>query len=52
MTSFTFDSFNTTYPVSQNISLEKVAVLYDDQIVLEGDPYKDLAYAFTAFQAF
>lgn len=47
MTSITFDAFNVTYPTSQNISLEKVAVLYNDQLVLEGDPYMDIAYAFT-----
>ena len=46
MTSFTFDSFNVTYPTSQNVSLEKVAVLYNDQLVLDGDPYMDIAYGF------
>lgn len=47
MTSFTFDAFNVTYPVSQNISIEKVAVLYDDQLAFEGDSYVDIAYGFT-----
>ena len=31
MTELTFDAYNVTYPVSQNISLEKVVALYDDQ---------------------
>ena len=52
MTFITMSAFNVSYPTSQNISLEKVAVLYDDQIVLEGDPFEDLAYSFTKFQQF
>jgi hypothetical protein len=52
MASFTMDAFNVSYPVSQNISLEKVAVLYDDQLALEGDAYQDLAYGFSSFQQF
>ena len=33
-----FDAFNVTYPNSQNISLAKTTVYFDDQIAFEGDP--------------
>lgn len=36
ISSFVFDSFNVTYRASQNISLSKTAIVYDDQIAFEG----------------
>jgi len=47
--SFTFDSFNLTYPVSQNISFAKMNVLFDDQIAFEGDPYEANTYVAMPF---
>jgi hypothetical protein len=52
MTSFLMSGFNNSYPISQNISLEKVAVLYDDQILYEGDAYQDISYSLSAFQQY
>jgi hypothetical protein len=50
--SFTFDGFNVTHPQSQNISLAKMSVHFDDQIAFEGDPYIATTYAALPFQQF
>lgn len=34
------------------MSISKIAVVYDDQIAFEGDPYTDLSYQISPFQQY
>jgi hypothetical protein len=51
ITSMTFDAFNVTQPASQNISLCKMNVLFDDQIAFTPNPYTISTYGYFPFQA-